>query len=589
MKKILLSSIIIGSSLLIGNSFTYADKLKVKPEIFQPTHTKSSETRVKLRSVQAGIKDLSAAKKVGLPVLSSEEIAKIKPAGKKRPIQIGINRSLSSLFSGAINLAKLDWKETNGGRAAHIIITSEQAESLRLQIKVTKIPDGAEIRFFSPSQLEQSVTVFTAEKIRNMGLSFWSPSVNGDQIGLEIYLPKTAKFSELEITIPEVSHIFQDISKPLSQSKIPSLRAASESCNIDIACATQDWQDTGKSVAKYIYVETDGAYLCSGTLLADSDSNTQIPYFLTANHCINNSNAAQSMELHWFYRAEQCGGTTTSANFQTTQGGAELLNHSADTDFSFLKLNNTPPAGVGLSGWSIAPLQANDTVVGLHHPGGDVKKYSKGQFGHFEKIVDLGTYLSVTQDPNGNFISVTWSEGITAGGSSGSGLWRTEQGVNYLVGALFGGSSFCADPQAPDDYGRFDRSYPAISQWLNPAPNNINIDVTTADSTAIGLKDGVLIARYIQGLRGAALTAGIAESENIANLEAKLAAINSHLDIDLDGNVTAEQDAMLIIRYMLGLQGNALTSGILSAGATRTNPAEIKQYLDGFLQTRAAS
>lgn len=587
MKNFLLSSALIAAIILIGNRFTYAEKLKVEPEIFQLATTKSQPLTSQLRSVQAGFHTINAAKKIGLPALSAAEIARIKPASKKRPIQIGINRRLSADFSNKIDLRTLDWQTSSTGKIATIIISSAQAVSLRIKLEVSKIANGSEIRFFSPNTLEKSYTVFTAEKIRKNANSFWSPSVMGEQIGMEIFLPQAVAMDDLQISIPEISHIFQDISKPLSKSTIPSLRAASASCNIDVACATQDWQDSATSVAKYIYsVPNDGSYLCTGTLLADTDTTTQIPYFLTANHCIHDANVAQSMELYWFYRAQECNSTTISPNYQITQGGGELLANSETTDFSFIKLIALPPAGVGLSGWSINALQAKDEVVGLHHPGGDTKKYSKGNFSHFESIVDTGGgNLSVTSDSNGNFISVVWSEGITAGGSSGSGLWKKENGVNYLVGALFGGSSFCSAPQAPDDYGRFDRTYPAIRQWLAPTPSQVSVNVTSQGNTATALKDGVLIARYIQGLRGSALIAGIAESEDISTVEAKLATLRSSLDIDLDGNVTADYDAMLIIRYLLGLQGGALTQGLTATGATRTNPSELEQYLDGFLQT----
>jgi len=166
MKKILLSSVILGSALLLGNSFTYAEKLKVKPEVFQPTKAKSQSTAVQLRSVQAGIHNVDKAKNIALPVLSSQEISKIKPATKKRPIQIGVNRSLSTSFPDSINLAELDWQTVAGGKVAHIIITSEQAVSLRVNLDVVKIADGTEIRFFSPNELEKKYAVFTAKKIR---------------------------------------------------------------------------------------------------------------------------------------------------------------------------------------------------------------------------------------------------------------------------------------------------------------------------------------------------------------------------------------------------------------------------------------
>ena len=44
----------------------------------------------------------------------------------------------------------------------------------------------------------------------------------------------------------------------------------------------------------------------SGTLLADRDTSTTVPYFLTANHCVSSQAAASTIQSYWFYRATAC-------------------------------------------------------------------------------------------------------------------------------------------------------------------------------------------------------------------------------------------------------------------------------------------
>jgi hypothetical protein len=52
-----------------------------------------------------------------------------------------------------------------------------------------------------------------------------------------------------------------------------------------------------------------------------------------------------------------------------------------------------------------------------------------------------------------------WDDGVTAQGSSGSGLFTAQK---QLVGQLCCGESFCDSPRAPDDYGRFDVAYDRV-------------------------------------------------------------------------------------------------------------------------------
>ena len=51
------------------------------------------------------------------------------------------------------------------------------------------------------------------------------------------------------------------------------------------------------------------------------------------------------------------------------------------------------------------------------------------------------------------------------------------------------------------------------------------------------------------------------------------------LDIDGNGKLEATTDGLLMTRYLLGLRGAALVSGALGAGATRTLPADIEAHL----------
>lgn len=55
--------------------------------------------------------------------------------------------------------------------------------------------------------------------------------------------------------------------------------------------------------------------------------------------------------------------------------------------------------------------------------------------------------------------------------------------------------------------------------------------------------------------------------------------------IDVDGNGTADAltDGLLVIRYLFGLRGTALIQGAVGAGAVRTSATEIEQYLQSVM------
>ncbi len=177
--------------------------------------------------------------------------------------------------------------------------------------------------------------------------------------------------------MPRLSHLVVDPAS--SELKSSIFKVDYSSCQQDIACASPAWQETAKSVARYVFTDTDGlSYLCSGTVLADKDVYTQVPYFFTAAHCISNQQAASSMDMFWLYANTTCGGSGSNP-IQTT-GGAQLLASKTALDTTLLRLNKNPPTGVTLSGWTTTPLATNQPVTGIHHAEGQPKKYAQGNF-----------------------------------------------------------------------------------------------------------------------------------------------------------------------------------------------------------------
>jgi hypothetical protein len=65
----------------------------------------------------------------------------------------------------------------------------------------------------------------------------------------------------------------------------------------------------------------------------------------------------------------------------------------------------------------------------------------------------------------GTYFRVTYSDGTTEGGSSGSGIFL--HGSNKLIGTLTGGNASCSNLGGSNFYGRFDLAYRrSLSRWL---------------------------------------------------------------------------------------------------------------------------
>src|SRR5690348_16538005 len=58
-----------------------------------------------------------------------------------------------------------------------------------------------------------------------------------------------------------------------------------------------------------------------------------------------------------------------------------------------------------------------------------------------------------------------------------------------------------------------------------------------------------------------------------------------NLDVDLNGHADALTDGLLIVRYLFGFTGTALTNGVVDPTGQRTDPTAITTYLNGIKNT----
>jgi len=92
-------------------------------------------------------------------------------------------------------------------------------------------------------------------------------------------------------------------------------------------------------------------------------------------------------------------------------------------------------------------------------------------------------------------------------------------------------------------------------------------------------KDGVLVARYLLGLRGAALRKDLTTADGLTAATANIAKGMNAGAFDVDGDdKTTAADGIMFARYMLGVRGDALIAGMTEVAAA-TVAAKIMELL----------
>ena len=424
----------------------------------------------------------TGATKLRFKPLETERILKLQRHNDSdiriKPMQIGVSRVVSA--EATAPMPELKWQLLKtGAKVARVEVTSQDAFGLRLGVRLAGLSDSAELRFAgsdAPNQIIAKIGAAEAKRSVDDKNVFWSPSTDGETQLVEIYLPRGDLAARVRFDVVAASHLLIN-----SRESFINNTKLSGSCNINVKCRTDaltgaaqsNFVNTENSVAHIRFVKGGNSFICSGTLLADTVTATQIPYFYTANHCIDTQTVANTLSFYFNYETTTCGNIDTVATLPTPiTGGATLLFTDDDTsgtatangtDTTFLRMNGAPPGGTFFAGWDSAALAISTAVTTIHHPDGDPKKVSLGQ------SKSISTKLH----------TVGWTSGTTEGGSSGSGLFTIGgDGAYYLRGGLYRGAASCANSgnisntSNVDDYSRFDVTFPSIQQWLAPATTN---------------------------------------------------------------------------------------------------------------------
>lgn len=117
------------------------------------------------------------------------------------------------------------------------------------------------------------------------------------------------------------------------------------------------------------------------------------------------------------------------------------------------------------------------------------------------------------------------------------------------------------------------------------AKSDFSLDIDSNGSVD-PITDGILILRHLWGLADDDLIAGaLGDGANRTDPNEISQFLEDNLellDVDLNGVAEFSTDAILIFRDLIGLAGYALTDGAIGAGAERTTPEEIADYIENL-------
>jgi hypothetical protein len=365
---------------------------------------------------------------------------------------------------------------TDSGYVWTAAAESANATALRLHFTRFSLPEGAGLFIYGVNG--EAFGPYTGRGPNRNG-NFWSHTVTGPVVYMQIRHsgPVTKKkLKKTGFVIKDVAHLGRKFLLPFLQRPTEPLQQQIEAlCSFNAPCI-EDAKCYGSSTwsvindARYAYAHMQFVsgmyiYICTGGLLNDTDTTTWIPYFLTANHCISTASEANSLECYWQFWTSSCGGACYDPVGAVPRTlGSDIMATGSTSDYTLLKLDESPPSGSTFLGWTSAAVANtnNFELYRISHPLGAPQAFSK-------HLVDTSK-PTCSGWPRGAWIYSRDVIGATEGGSSGSPVCNDS---GQVVGQLSGSCGYnvndpCDSESNATVDGAFANYYSAVSSYLNP-------------------------------------------------------------------------------------------------------------------------
>ena len=314
----------------------------------------------------------------------------------------------------------------NGDRLWRLKILAPNARTINLNYSHFDIPKGGKLFIFN-EEMTNAIGPFTTRNEKSNG-AFATGFTKGETCTIE-YLEPAGHQGQSYLEINGVVHGYKSI-RSFVDDYVRGFQD-SKPCHSDVGCPlAAGWENEIKSVG--MIMTSGNSRFCSGALISNTAGNCK-PYFLTADHCFDSNSAGDVVNDIFVFNYESptpaCPGTPTTdgSTNESVQGGT-IVAKGAHSDFCLIELTYNPLDfyDVYYAGWSIETDGITETSS-IHHPRGDVKKFSVDQDPPF-----------AFWEPTNTHWQVNWEFGFSEGGSSGSPLFdQNRRIIGQLSGATF--------------------------------------------------------------------------------------------------------------------------------------------------------
>lgn len=331
-------------------------------------------------------------------------------------------------------------------------IGSENAVSLGIAFSQFYLPEGASVFIYDENKIQVLGAFTSLNNKENNYLKI--AEIIANKAIIEYFEPLGAAFSGI-LTISEISKAYKEF-------------FSAEVLQNDINC--REWQNLSEvkgAICRMIYTSGEYSYYCTGALINNTNYD-ETPYFLTAEHCINNQSEAASLITYFNYETAGCGGAIPV--IQQTLSGASLKASYSPTDFSLLHLSEAPPRSYKpfYAGWDITD-NLYSGVYAVHHPKGTVKKAAFSIYRIQNVPFTIPWDVGPSSPPNTHW-EISFTNGSTESGSSGSPLLSPDL---RIIGQLHGGDD------KTSYYGKLSKSWytgsdtRSLRPWLDPSNSQV--------------------------------------------------------------------------------------------------------------------
>lgn len=400
----------------------------------------------------------------------------------------------------------------NGDRQWQLTFQAgNEIAGLVLLLKNAQFPKGASLKVVNADQSQ--VAIYTSKDNNSKGI-LTIGMLLGNQVTLTYFEPKSV-FGKGHFEIFRIDQAYKKQHLPPQTEATNEDRGGertafgfgtSLTCNINVNCAGTDTvKNIKRGVCRVMMVLKEGTGFCTGTLLNNTEQDGK-PFVLTAFHCQDGYTPLYDYwKFDFHYESGNCANPTVEPAAKRLAGCVRRAGWR-NTDFLLLELLTIIPDSLNLyfNGWDRNMNPPSGKTFCVHHPSGDIKKFSADETGSTTIYPSAIQWNNSVTTPANHHLRMKPSRGVFEVGSSGCGLFNQQK---RLVGN-FNGGDFDQCSVTGAYFGRFALSWEgggasgnSLKAWLDPknkgnmtldgiekptAPVIINVSAKNPGNNALG-------------------------------------------------------------------------------------------------------